>query len=168
MTHSPSRRLLATLTVVASAAALGAALLPATAEAQSRERQRFSTFQGPRVTADRQADIFRSRGSASIERSGQINGQPWASSRYRSSARTDDGYVSSTSRTGRSGVTQSWSRDVSVDDGYYNRSASGQSSTGRGYGREVTALDTGDSVVVTRELTTNGGETRSSSTVRPY
>lgn len=157
-----------TLSLASMLAFTGAALAAGDADAQSRERHRAGAVSGPRVEANRQVNVFRSPSSATVTRQGEINGRPWSSSRVRSSARTDNGFTSATTRVGRGGTARSRTRNVSVDDGYYDRSVSVETSNGRGYDYDVTAVDTGEAVTVTRNLTTNGGAVRYGTVTRPY
>lgn len=146
----------------------GATLVATQADAQAFERHRSGGFSGPRVESSRQADIFRSPTAATVTRQGEVNNKPWSSSRSRASTRTNDGYISSVTRVGPTGATQSRTRDVAVSDGSYSRTATAATSNGRGYDYDVTAINSGDAVTVTRSLTTSGGGVRSGTVTRPY
>ena len=156
------------LSLAAALAFTAAAAFAGDADARSRERHRSSSYNGPHVQSSRHAHIYRSPTHASVTRHGQINGRSWSSSRVRDSASTDDGYISTTTLVGPRGESRTRSRDVSWGDGYYSRSTSSDGSNGRGYDRDVTVVDTGDAYVVTRDLTTNNGVSRSRTVTRPY
>lgn len=149
-------------------AVAGVAVTADSADAQSRSRSRSVTTTGPNHSATRNTDVYRSPGSASVSRSGTIDGQSYSSSRNRSTVATDNGYATTTTRTGPAGNTQTRTGQVYYDGDSYNRSSSVQTSNGYGYDRSVDASRDENGSVVSRSATTNSGATRSSTVVRPY
>ena len=157
--------------IVASAAILaiaGVAASAAPADAQSRSRFRSVSVAGPYHSAAREAHIYRSPGSASVTRSGSVDGQSWSSSRYRTTVPTGTGYATTASHTGPAGNTQSRTRETSCDAGVCSRDASVQTSNGYGYDRSVDASRDENGSTVSRSAATNSGATRSSTVYRPY
>jgi hypothetical protein len=157
--------------IVASAAILaiaGVAATAAPADAQSRSRSRSVAVHGPNHSAVRDAQIYRSPGSAAVTRSGLIDGQSWSSSRNRSTVPTENGYATTATRTGPAGNTQSRYAETSCADGMCSRDASVQTSNGYGYARSVDAYHDEDGSTVNRSSATNSGATRSSTVNRPY
>lgn len=159
------------LAVVATAGLLAVGAVAAavdTADAQSRSRSRSATVSGPNHSATRSADIYRSPGSASVTRSGTVDGQSWSSSRSRTTVPTENGYATTATHTGPAGNTQTRTGEVAYDGGSYSRSSSVQTSQGYGYDRSVDASRDENGAVVNRSTTTNSGASRSSTVVRPY
>ena len=157
--------------IAASAAILaiaGVAATAAPADAQSRSRSRSVVVAGPNHSAAREAQIYRSPGSASVTRSGSVDGQSWSSSHYRSTVPTENGYATSATRKGPAGNTQGRSAETSCADGVCSRDASVQTSNGYGYDRSVDAYRDENGSTVNRSATTNSGATRSSTVNRPY
>lgn len=146
----------------------GAAFSAHDAEAQSISRHRSASINGPHHNASRGADIYRSPGSASVSRYGSVDGRGWSSSRSRSTVETADGRATSMIRVGPSGRSQTRESQTHVGDDYYSRSSGVQTSTGRGYERDVDATRTEDGLVIDRSLTTNSGASRDSTVVRPW
>lgn len=146
----------------------GAAFSAQDAAAQSISRHRAASVNGPHYSASRGADIYRSPGSASVNRYGSVDGRGWSSSRNRTTVETADGHATSAYRVGPTGRSQSRESETHVGDDYYSRSSGVQTSTGRGYERDVDATRTEDGVVIDRSLTTNSGATRDSTVVRPW
>lgn len=149
-------------------AVAGVAVTVDSADAQSRSRSRSVTATGPHHSATRNTDVYRSRGSASVTRSGTIDGQAYSSSRSRSTVATDNGYATTTTHVGPAGNTQTRTGEVYYDGDSYHRSSSLETSNGYGYDRSVDATRDENGSVVNRSATTNNGATRSSTVVRPY
>lgn len=156
------------LTAAAGLVVLGGAAVAGEAGAQSISRHRSVGFSGPHHHASRGADIYRSPGSASVHRYGQVDGQAWSASRHRDTVRTADGYVASASRSGSGGRSYVRSAEVRHDHDDYSRSAGLQTADGRGYQRDVEVHRDGDSLSVDRSITTNGGAARQSTVVRSW
>ena len=155
--------------IVASAAVLalaGFAVTAESADAQSRSRHRSATVSGPNHSATRNADIYRSPGSASVSRSGTVDGRTWSSSRNRTTVPTENGYATSAIRTGPAGNTQTRASEVTRDENGYSRSSEVQTSSGYGYERDVDVYRDENGAVITRGVTTNGGASSSSTVVR--
>lgn len=145
----------------------GVAAVAEAASAQSVSRHRSASVSGPNHNAARSASIYRSPGSASVTRSGSVDGQAWSSSRSRSTVATDDGYTSSATRVGPAGNVQTRSGSASCGADSCSRTSSAQTSGGYGYDRQVDAYRTDEGVTVNRSTTTNSGASRTSSVARP-
>lgn len=157
--------------IVASAAILaiaGVAASAAPADAQSRSRSRSVVVSGPHHSAARGAQIYRSPGSASVTRSGSLDGQSWSGSRYRSTVPTENGYATTATHTGPAGNTQTRTGEVYYDGDSYSRSSNVQTTNGYGYDRSVDAYRDENGATVNRNATTNSGASRSSTVYRPY
>ena len=146
----------------------GVAAVADSADAQSRSRQRSTTVTGPNHSATRNADIYRSPGSATVSRSGTVDGESWSSSRSRTTVDTGDGYATTSVHTGPAGNTQTRTGSVSYGEDGYSRDASVQTSNGYGYTRQVDASRDENGSTVNRSATTNNGASRSSTVTRPY
>lgn len=146
----------------------GVAAVADSADAQSRSRQRSTTVTGANHSATRNADIYRSPGSATVSRSGTVDGQSWSSARARTTVDTGDGYATTAVHTGPAGNTQTRTSSVSYDENGYSRDASVQTSNGYGYSRQVDASRDEDGSTVNRSAVANSGATRSSTVTRPY
>lgn len=161
-------RSLTSAAAVGLLAMAGLAVTAGAADAQSRERHRSASISGPNHSMSRNADIYRSRGSAQISRYGTIDGQSWSSSRNRTTVDTGNGYATSAIHVGPTGNTQVRNSSVAYGDGSYSRSSGVQTSGGYGYQRDVDAYRTDDGVTVNRSITTNSGDSRSSTVTWPY
>ncbi|WP_395945706.1 hypothetical protein [Brevundimonas sp.] len=154
---------------VAGLTALAGVVVAAdSAEAQSRARHRSASVSGPYHSASRSADIHRSPGSASVSRSGSIDGHGWFSSRARATVDTGNGYATSSVRVGPAGNSQSRTASIAHDTDSYSRSAGIQTSNGYGYDRQVDAYRDESGVTVNRTATANNGAGRSSTVTYPY
>lgn len=156
------------LASMASIATAAVAVSAVSAEAQSRGHSRSVVVTGPNHSASRNTNAYRSRGSASVNRSGTVDGQAWSSSPSRSTVATADGYATTATHTGVGGNTQTRSSEVSCADGACSRDSSVQTSNGYGYTHSADASRDASGSTVSRSTTTNAGASRSTTVVRPY
>lgn len=148
----------------------GVAAVADSAEAQSWSRQRSVSVSGPYHSATRNVDVYRSPASATVYRSGSINGQAWPNASAQITVVSGTGYATTAVHTGPVVPLLIPAPSAVYVYGYgydnYSRSSSVQTSNGYGYDRQVYAYRDGDGVTVNRTATANNGASRSSSVTR--